>query len=215
MRVMVIGASGKVGQLLVPDLVAAGHESIGVVRREDAAAEVEQAGATPLLADLEADLSPVVDAFGRVDAVVWVAGANVATGPEHSDRIDRDANLALIEEAQGAGGPRWVQVSSLYADRIDAAPPVLHHFLGNKAQADGALANSSLDWTVVRAAGLTGDESTGRISVLSEGMGYGQIPRADLSAVLVHLVTTGQASRHAFDLASGDTPIDAAFEALG
>jgi uncharacterized protein YbjT (DUF2867 family) len=211
MRVLVLGASGKVGRLLVPDLVHAGHEVTGVVRRPEAADEVAAAGARPLIADLEADREPIAKAMSGVDAVVWVAGANVATGPEHSDRVDREANVALIEQAQRSGPRRWIQVSSLYADRIPEAPPVLHHFLGNKAKADEALVASDLDYAVVRAAGLTADPGTGLVTVMSQGMGYGQIPRADLSATLVHLVSSGQATRQAFDLASGVVPIDEAF----
>jgi uncharacterized protein YbjT (DUF2867 family) len=214
MSVAVIGASGKVGQLLVPALVAAGSEVTGVVRRPEAAEAVTAAGGRPVLIDLEDAGADLAGALEGADVVVWVAGANVATGQDHSDRVDRDANLRAIQAAQGAGVARWVQVSSLYADRIDAAPPVLQPFLRNKAVADDALTRSAMDWTIVRAAGITDGEATGQFAAATSGMGYAQIIRADLAAALADIATQSLAPRRAFDLSNGDSPLSDALAAL-
>jgi uncharacterized protein YbjT (DUF2867 family) len=214
MNIAVIGASGKVGQLLVPELVGAGAAVTGVVRRQDAADAVTTAGARPALVDLEDPGADLAGALAGADVVVWVAGANVATGQDHSDRVDRDANLRAIKSATDAGVSRWVQVSSLYADRIDAAPPVLQPFLRNKAVADEALATSDLEWTIVRAAGITDGDATGTFSAVSSGMGYAQIIRADLAAALMAIATRSLAPRRAFDLSNGDQPLTDALTAL-
>lgn len=212
MKVVVFGASGKVGQLLVPSLVAAGHEVVGVVRREDAAEQVRASGATAALVDLEGPAEPLADVLQGADAAAWVAGANVATGHEHSDLVDRDANIRAIAMADAAGVRRWVQVSSLYADRIDQAPEVLQHFLGNKVQADDAVRASSMRWSVVRAAGLIGDDPTGLVTAMPEGMGYATLTRADLSASITALISDDIGVDRSFDLSAGETPI---VEALG
>jgi uncharacterized protein YbjT (DUF2867 family) len=214
MKVVVFGASGNVGRLLVPALVSAGHDVVGVVRRQEAAEEVAAAGASAALVDLEGPIEPVAELLAGADAAAWVAGANVATGHEHSDRVDRDANLRVIAAADAAGIGHWVQVSSLYADRIDQAPPVLHHFLGNKVQADDAVRAMSLTWNVVRASGLTGDDPTGLITVQREGMGYGQLPRADLAATVTALITDNPVPNTSFDLTGGGTPIAEALATL-
>jgi uncharacterized protein YbjT (DUF2867 family) len=214
MKVIVLGASGKVGQLAVPAFTAAGHDVVGVIRRDEARAAVEAAGATAALVDLEGPIEPLTDVLAGADAVVWLAGANVATGHEHSDRVDRDANLRAIDAAKTAGVDRWIQVSSMFADRIDQAPPVLTHFLGNKALADQALADSDLNWSVVRAAGLTEDAPTGRITAMRKDMPYASLSRSNLASSIVSLVEHGTASRVAFDLGNGDTDIDAALAAL-
>jgi uncharacterized protein YbjT (DUF2867 family) len=214
MQVTVLGASGKVGRLLVPSLVEAGHDVVGVVRRTEAADEVAAAGARPVLLDLEDETADPAAALSGSDVVVWVAGANIATGQEHSDRVDRDANLRIIAAAAAAGIPRWIQVSSLYADRIEAAPPMLQAFLRNKAVADEALVASDLDWSIVRAAGIADAEATGGFTAVREGMGYGQIHRPDLAAALTYMVSEGAASRRAFDLAGGTAPIGEALAAL-
>ena len=50
MRVFVAGATGAIGQYLVPSLVAAGHEVTGTTRSPAKASQLKRAGATPAIA---------------------------------------------------------------------------------------------------------------------------------------------------------------------
>lgn len=52
MKVFVAGASGVVGRPTVRRLVAAGHEVVGVTRREERAAEIREAGAEAVVCDV-------------------------------------------------------------------------------------------------------------------------------------------------------------------
>lgn len=52
MRVFVTGASGEIGSALVPELISAGHDVIGLVRSDRSAQAVEAMGASVLLGDL-------------------------------------------------------------------------------------------------------------------------------------------------------------------
>jgi nucleoside-diphosphate-sugar epimerase len=51
MRVLVAGASGTVGKVLVPALVARGHRVLGLVRSQQSASLAQGLGAQPVIAD--------------------------------------------------------------------------------------------------------------------------------------------------------------------
>jgi 2-alkyl-3-oxoalkanoate reductase len=71
MRVFVAGATGAIGRPLLPKLVAAGHQVIGMTRSAERAAWVREAGAEPLVCDVfEEDALREAMAATRPDVVV-------------------------------------------------------------------------------------------------------------------------------------------------
>jgi 2-alkyl-3-oxoalkanoate reductase len=125
-KVFVAGASGAVGRPLVRQLVAAGHEVTGTTRREERAAAIRDAGATPVVCDVfegEALRDTVVAA--APDAVVhaltaiperidWKADPLAAT-----NRVRIEGTRNLVDAARAAGAQRIVaeSVAFLYAPR--------------------------------------------------------------------------------------------------
>jgi len=67
MRVFVAGATGAIGQYLVPSLVAVGHEVTGTTRSPSKASQLKTVGATPAVVD---GLDPQVpELAGRLPGV--------------------------------------------------------------------------------------------------------------------------------------------------
>ena len=215
MRVVVFGAGGKTGRLVVPLLTAAGIETTGVVHRDASVEVVRAAGGVPIIVDLEGEVTPVRGVLVGADAVVWAAGADFMTGPEHSERLDRHGNIRAVEAAREAGVDRWIQISSLYADRIDQAPPPLQAFLHNKAAADDAVRTSGMDWTVLRPGGLLDDDATGLLDTApAAGAGFIRYTRADLAQVIATALTDDLLRNKEFDLGMGTQSIGEALRAL-
>ena len=75
MRVFVTGASGLIGSAVVPDLVAAGHEVVGLARSEQSAAAVKALGAEVRRGDLT-DPAGLGEAAADADAVIHLAFDN-------------------------------------------------------------------------------------------------------------------------------------------
>ncbi len=211
MRVVVTGAAGQTGRLVVHHLVQAGHDVAGVVRRPDQAEALGHAGASARLADLT-ELAPteLVELMRDVDAVVWAAGSGYGADPSV---LDGDACIAAQRAADEAGVARWVQVSSMFADQPDHGPTFLQAVLAAKNRSDSALQSSGLGWTIIRPGGLTDDGPTGLVEV-GTGLRGGFVPRADVAEVAARCLDEPATARRAFDLVAGGSPVGAALAGL-
>lgn len=211
MRVVVLGAAGQTGRHVVAGLVSAGHDVLGLVRSDVQAERLEHAGASASIADLtEVAPSELRSVFAEADAAVWAAGAGFGVDPE---TVDGDACIAAQRAADEAGVGRWVQISSMYADRPEQGPPFLQPVLRAKRRSDEAVQAGGLGWTIIRPGGLTNDSPIGQVD-LGQHMTGGTIARADLAATAVLCVAEPGTARRDFDLVSGGTPIAEALASL-
>jgi uncharacterized protein YbjT (DUF2867 family) len=208
---VVTGAAGQTGRLVVGMLVAAGHDVLGVVRRAEQVEALTRAGAGSLLADLtQVAPSELRAAFAEADAVAWAAGAGYGVDPA---LVDGEACIHAQQAADEAGVARWVQISSMFADRPEDGPPFLRPVLSAKHRSDSAVAGSALGWTVVRPGGLTNDRPTGRVTV-GTSLSGGLVPRGDVAAVVVACLDVASTARQAFDLVAGEVPVADALASL-
>lgn len=210
MCIAIAGGHGRIAMLLHPLLVARGHEVRGLIRNPDHADAVRAAGAEPVTCDLEAepDIAPAV---GAVDAVVFAAGAGPGSGAERKWSLDRDGALKLIDAARRSGIRRYVTVSAMKPER-PRGNEVFRVYLQAKAEADAALRDSGLDWTIVRPGRLTDEPGTGRVTIAAE-LERADIARADVAAVLADVLDLPATIGLQFEVVGGDTPIREALAA--
>lgn len=75
MNVLVIGANGKIGRLLVEKLaMEKGFFVRAMVRKAEQVSELEKLGAKPIIADLKKDFHY---AYDEIEAVIFTAGSGV------------------------------------------------------------------------------------------------------------------------------------------
>lgn len=112
MKVLVAGATGALGRVLVPQLLAAGHEVTGMTRSETGAAAIRKTGAEAVLADaLDGDQVKAAVAAAAPEVIVHQLTAlkidldfkkmNEAFAPTNRLRTEGTDNLLAAGRANG------------------------------------------------------------------------------------------------------------------
>lgn len=208
-RIAIVGGHGQIARQLHPMLLAAGHDPVALVRRPDQAAALEAAGVTTGRLDIEADdVAAFAAAFEGCQAVVFAAGGGPDGNIERKQTVDLEGALKSIDGARAVGISRFVQVSAIHVDGpvADDAAPVWKAYVAAKRDADAALRDSGLDWTILRPGTLLDEPATGRVR-LAASLPGGSVPRADVAAVLADVLDTGAGIGRQWELTAGDTPI--------
>ncbi|MFE5731843.1 SDR family oxidoreductase [Streptomyces sp. NPDC056528] len=215
MRIVIAGGHGQIALRLERLLSAGGHEPVGIIRRPEQAADLREAGAEPVVLDLETASSPMVaDALRGADAVVFAAGAGPGSGADRKDTVDRGAAVLLADAAERAGVRRYVVVSSMGADASHPGEEIFDTYLRAKGAADDAIrSRTALDWTILRPGALTDDAGTGLVR-LEARTGRGPVPRDDVAAVLAELLETPATAGLTLELVSGSTPVSVAVKSV-
>lgn len=201
--IVVLGASGRTGSLLVDEMLRRGHALRLLVRRPDRLGEraeqvdvVQGSSTDPAAVDLLlADgAEAVVSALGPTD---------------RQATLQRDTARVLTQAMPRHGVRRFVGVSGAGIDvpddrksPLDRAVSFAIRTLGGSLAADKAheyaiWAASDLDWTLVRPPRLIGGEATGRIQHDAHRPGRNQIRRADLALFLADEVEQARYVRQA------------------
>ena len=78
-----------------------------------------------------------------------------------------------------------------------------------KRDADAALRDSGLAWTIIRPGRLTDDPATGKVS-LGPDVARGDVTRADVAAVVAAVIDVDATVGRQWNLVNGDVPVEEA-----
>ncbi|MFD7710983.1 SDR family oxidoreductase [Streptomyces sp. NPDC059786] len=215
MRIVIAGGHGQIALRLERLLAARGDEVVGVIRRPEHGDELREAGAEPVVLDLEsASVEETAECLRGADAVVFAAGAGPGSGAERKNTVDRDAAILFADAAELAGVRRYIVVSSMGADPSRTGDEVFDVYQRAKGEADeNVRGRTGLDWTILRPGALTNDAGTGRVR-LEASTGRDSIPRDDVAAVLAELLDTPATAGLTLELISGSTPVPVAVKSV-
>ncbi|MEU2115224.1 NAD(P)H-binding protein [Streptomyces sp. NPDC016459] len=211
MRIVIAGGHGQIALRLERLLSAGGHEVAGIIRDPGQGGDLRDAGAEPVILDLEsASVEMVAAVLQGADAAVFAAGAGPGSGADRKDTVDRAAAVLFADAAERAGVRRYVVVSSMGADASHPGDEIFDAYLRAKGAADDEVrARTALDWTILRPGTLTNDAGTGMVR-LEARTGRGPIPRDDVAATLVEILDTPATAGLTLELIAGSTPLSVA-----
>jgi nucleoside-diphosphate-sugar epimerase len=104
MRVFITGASGWIGSAVVPELLGAGHQVLGLARSDDAAAALAAAGADVLRGGLD-DPDSLRKGASDSQGVVHLAYVHDFSRMAEAAQTDRQAIEAIGDTLTGTGAP--------------------------------------------------------------------------------------------------------------
>ncbi|MER5964198.1 NAD(P)H-binding protein [Streptomyces sp. NPDC002057] len=211
MRIVIAGGHGQIALRLERLLSAGGHEVAGIIRRPEQAGDLRDAGAEPVVLDLEsASVEMVAAVLQGADAAVFAAGAGPGSTVDRKDTVDRAAAVLFADAAVRAGVRRYLVVSSMGADATHPGDEVFDVYLRAKGAADDEVrSRTALDWTILRPGSLTNDAGTGLVR-LEARTGRGPVPRDDVAATLAELLDTPATAGLTLELIAGSTPLSVA-----
>ena len=117
MKVLIIGAHGKVGRLLVDELKARKIDFAAGLRKEEQIKAYQADGIPTQYIDLTASPKDIQNSIAEsgADTIVFSAGAGGA-GYDKTIEIDLDGAIKTMDAAQILGIKRYVMVSAVYSD---------------------------------------------------------------------------------------------------
>ena len=211
-RIAIIGGHGKVALALTPLLVEEGHAVTSLIRNPDHAREVEEAGATPVVADVEQlDVDGIAAVIADHDALVFSAGAG-GGNPDRTLAVDRDAAIRSMDAAVAAGVRRYVMVAYNGASPNHGVDPdnPFFAYAEAKAAADEYLRSTDLSWTVLGPSRLTEGDPAGSILVAPRSEGSGEVSRATVARVIAATLEANATVGRTIEFHDGPTPIEEA-----
>ncbi|WP_213981076.1 SDR family oxidoreductase [Sphingomonas sp. dw_22] len=159
MRIMLIGAGGFIGRHVMAELLAGGHDVVGVARSIGTLS-----AAFPQAECIAMDLAQATSAeawrdhLAGIDIVINAAG--ILRGRD-MDAVHVRMPEALQRAALAAGVKRVVLISA-----ISARPDVATDYARSKLAGEAALRSSGIAWTVLRPSLVYGDGSYGGTSLM-------------------------------------------------
>jgi nucleoside-diphosphate-sugar epimerase len=159
MRVLVTGGSGVIGDGLIPELLAGGHQ----VRLLSRHAEESRREWPEAVESFEADVTNADQLSGAADgceAVVHIAGIVAEVPPDITfDLVNVGGTDNLLKEASRSSAPRFIFISSLAAERGASA------YHKSKRDAEALVRTYHGPWIILRPGNVygPGDEVMSRL----------------------------------------------------
>jgi uncharacterized protein YbjT (DUF2867 family) len=196
MRILVLGAAGGAGRLIVAEAVAKGHAVAALVRSKANAAGLVDA---ELVEGDARDEAALTSAITGCDAVISSLGTAISPFREVTLLSTATRALVAVMERQnirrlvcitgmGAGDSRGH--GGFFYDRL-FQPLLLRKVYEDKDRQEEAIRASALDWVIVRPTVLNDEPARGGIRALTDltGVHGGKIARADVANFVVQQLT--------------------------
>ena len=203
-KILVIGASGKIGKKLVKQLAQEGQTVRAMVRTAEKQQEIDGYDAEVVIGDLEGAFEHALEGC---DTIIFTAGSGGHTGADKTLLVDLWGAMKVIDCAVENSIRHFIMVSSRGADNPENGPVAIKYYLVAKHVADDYLTRSGLTYTILRPGRLLDEPGTGLITTLRPADPNQQIiSRDDTAQAVIHCLHNAATENKIFELYRGDVP---------
>ncbi len=191
-KILVLGATGGTGRLIVSEALARGHEVTALVRSPEKAGDLK--GARLIVGDIR-DENALRDALRGQDAVVSALGTPAS--PFREVKLLSTATRALVTAMKAEQVARLVCITGMGAgdsaghggflfDRL-IFPLLLKNVYADKDRQEAVVRDSGLDWVLVRPSVLNDKPGRGAIRAITDLSDFhgGSISRQDVATFVL------------------------------
>ena len=209
MKIIVIGATGRVGSNVVAKLAKNSADEIyaGALKPEKVPTSEN---VTPFKLDLNDGMDEIKEALPEADAIIFTAGS----GGRDLLKIDLHGAVKVMQAAEEKEISRFVMLSSkgsLSPDEFADSP--LENYLIAKYYADEWLIhNTNLDYTILQPTALVEKTGSGKVTLGAYSTNENSID--NVADVLIGLVENHAGIKEVIEMSTGNEPIPEAINEL-
>ncbi len=184
-KILVAGATGGIGSLIVQQLIDRGEPVCALVRDRQRAEEMFGSPPELIVGDTRKPES-LKSALGNVTAVICATGSRAPGSDNSPEQVDFHGVANLVQAAVRAKVDHFVLVSSIAVTKPDHPLNQFGRVLEWKLQGENALRASGLSYTIIRPGGLTNNSGGSKRLLVSQGDHItGMISREDVARLCI------------------------------
>ncbi len=203
-KILIVGGTGRTGQIIVRNLVASGIYPQLLVRDLSKAQELFGANLIYHVGDVR-EYETLLNPMEGMQAVISAVGTSSPVGKNCPKRVDYEGVANMVRAAQSMGVQRFILISSIAVTHPEHPLNRFGKILDWKLKGEEALRHSGLDYAIVRPGGLKDTPGGCHPLVFDQGDHIlGTISREDLADTCLQALNDLQQIPVTFEVVEAD-----------
>ncbi|MDO3693711.1 NAD(P)H-binding protein [Wenyingzhuangia sp. chi5] len=213
MKILVIGASGRVGKILTKKLLENNHQVIGTTRQDESL--FSNQNYTQISLDLLGEIEEIQEKIpNHIDAIYFVSGSRA----KNLLALDLHGAIKTMKIAENKNIKQYIMLSAVFSLETnkwkeEGFDELKDYYIAKHYADEWLIRNTNLNYTILQPSALTETTGTGKIEVDIQHPGENAIE--DVATTLLEVLNNKATFKKVISMHSGTTPIKEAINNIG